>query len=62
MSLSTYSAVIRIDNPSGSSNTFRTQVQAESPMAAQALLEAQYGRGRVTFLQRVTATRRSQYG
>jgi len=56
MTLSTYSAVIRIDNPSGSSNTFRTQVQAESPMAAQALLEAQYGRGRVTFLQRISST------
>ena len=56
MTLFTYSAVIRIDTPSGSSNTFRTQVQAESQMAAQALLEAQYGRGRVTFLQRVTAT------
>ena len=55
MSLSTYLAVIRIDNPSGSSNTFRTQVQAESPMAAQALLEAQYGRGRVTFLQRISS-------
>ena len=25
MTLSTYSAVIRIDTPSGSSNTFRTQ-------------------------------------
>ena len=56
MSLSTYSAVIRVDDPSGSSNTFRTQVQAESPLAAQAMLEAQYGRGRVTLLQRVTAT------
>ena len=56
MTLLTYSAVIRIDTPSGSSNTFRTQVQAESPMAAQALLEAQYGRGRVTFLQRVHST------
>lgn len=48
MSLSTYSAVIRIDNPSGSSNTFRTQVQAESHMAAQALWEVQYGRGQFT--------------
>jgi len=56
MSLSTYSAVIRIDNPSGSSNTLRTQVPAESQMAAQALLEAQYGQGRVTFLQRVKSS------
>jgi hypothetical protein len=55
MTLSTYSAVIRIDNPSGSSNTFRTQVQAESQIAAQALLEAQYGRGRVIFLQRINS-------
>jgi len=56
MTMFTFSAVIRIDNPSGSSNTFRTQVQAESQMAAQALLEALYGRGRVTFLQRVNST------
>ena len=56
MTLFTYSAVIRLDNPSGSSNTFKTQVQAESPMAAQALLEAQYGWGRVTFLQRINST------
>ena len=55
MSLSTYSAVIRIDTPSGSSNTFRTQVQAESQMAAQAMLGAQYGWGRVTFLQRINS-------
>jgi hypothetical protein len=48
MTLFTYSAVIRLDTPSGSSNTFRTQVQAESPMAAQALLETQYGRGQFT--------------
>jgi len=53
MTMYTFSALIRIDSPSGSSNTFRTQVQAESQMAAQALLEAQYGRGRVSFLQRL---------
>jgi len=49
MSLSSHLAVIRIDNPSGSSETLRTQVQAVSQMAAQALLEARYGRCQFTY-------------
>jgi hypothetical protein len=48
----TFSAVIRVgDNPSGSSNTFRNfkfRLRARYLRHA-ALLEAQYGQGRVTF-------------
>jgi 20S proteasome alpha/beta subunit len=52
MTLHTYTAVVRINRPSGSSVSFKTTVQAEGMTAAQALLEAQYGQGNVSFVQR----------